>query len=86
MRKQIIREILFPDQIEAATFLNPNGSIIIGHNGKVSSIAETDYHLYESPFSMEFTTSFDDANCVRKRVADEKCFKQLEKLSMDNQR
>jgi WD40 repeat protein len=38
-KKQIIREIKFPDSIESVKFLNPEGSILVGHAGHVSGIS-----------------------------------------------
>lgn len=38
-KKQIIREIKFPEAIESVKFFNPEGGILVGHAGQVSSIS-----------------------------------------------
>lgn len=48
MRKEMIREIKFPEPITSVCFLNPQGDILVGHVGKVSSVMAADYKPFES--------------------------------------
>ena len=43
-----MREIKFPEPITAVCFLNPQGDILVGHIGKVSSVMSVDYKPFES--------------------------------------
>ena len=47
-RKELVREIKFPEPITAVCFLNPQGDILVGHIGKVSSVMSADYKPFES--------------------------------------
>lgn len=47
-RKELVREIKFPEPITAVCFLNPKGDILVGHIGKVSSVMAVDYKPFES--------------------------------------
>lgn len=42
-RRQLLREIKFPEQVLGVTFLNENGDILVGHEGKVSLVKASDY-------------------------------------------
>ena len=48
MRKQLIREIKFPEPITSVCFLNAKGDILVGHVGKVSSVVAGDYKPFET--------------------------------------
>jgi hypothetical protein len=49
IRKELIREIKFPDPITSVIFLNKEGDILVGHVGKVSSVLAADYKPFEIP-------------------------------------
>lgn len=42
-KKELLREILFPEAINAVSFLNSNGDILVGHEEKVSEVSATSY-------------------------------------------
>lgn len=48
IKKEMIREIKFPEPITAVSFLNHRGDILVGHVGKVSSVMAADYKPFES--------------------------------------
>lgn len=48
IKKEMIREIKFPEPITAVSFLNQRGDILVGHVGKVSSVMAVDYKPFES--------------------------------------
>jgi WD40 repeat protein len=58
LKKELIREIKFPEPITAVNFMNPKGDILVGHVGKVSSILASDYKPFEFPLTEEESTSF----------------------------
>jgi WD40 repeat protein len=37
--KELVREIKFPEPIESACFMSPDGEILVGHGGKISTIS-----------------------------------------------
>ena len=47
-KKELIREIKFPEPITAVSFLNSNADILVGHVGKVSSVMAVDYKPFEN--------------------------------------
>jgi WD40 repeat protein len=47
IKKQLVREIKFPEPITSVAFLNPEGDILVGHIGKVSSVMAVDYKPFE---------------------------------------
>lgn len=47
LKKELIREIQFPEPVYSVSFLNEEGDIIVGHLGKVSTVAYHDYKPYE---------------------------------------
>jgi len=47
IKKELIREIKFPDPITSVLFLNQQGDILVGHIGKVSSVLAADYKPFE---------------------------------------
>lgn len=49
VKKELIREIKFPEPVYSVSFLNREGDIIVGHLGKVSTVAFTDYKPNEIP-------------------------------------
>jgi WD40 repeat protein len=54
-RKEMVREIKFPEPITAVCFLNPLGDILVGHVGKVSSVLAEDYKPFESHDLTDFS-------------------------------
>jgi hypothetical protein len=48
MRKDLVREIRFPEPITAVCFFNSNADILVGHVGKVSSVLAEDYKPFEN--------------------------------------
>lgn len=55
-RKELVREIKFPEPITAVCFLNPKGDILVGHVGKVSSVMAGDYKPFESKELTSFSS------------------------------
>jgi WD40 repeat protein len=47
-KKELIREIKFPEPIVSVCFKNGNADILVGHLGKVSSVVAADYKPYEN--------------------------------------
>jgi WD40 repeat protein len=47
IKKELVREIKFPEPITSVCFLNPNADILVGHVGKVSSVMAQDYKPFE---------------------------------------
>lgn len=47
IKKELIREIKFPEEVYAVSFLNSDGDIIVGHKGKVSTVSKEDYQPHE---------------------------------------
>lgn len=50
IKKELIREIKFPEPITAVCFLNSSADLLVGHIGKVSSVSTVfakDYKPYE---------------------------------------
>ena len=43
IKKELIREIKFPEPVYSVSFLNKDGDIIVGHLGKVSTVSHKDY-------------------------------------------
>ena len=43
IKKQLIREVKFPDPISCVTFLNEQSDLLIGHLEKLSTIKSSDY-------------------------------------------
>ena len=60
--------------------MNEAGSILVGHNGKVSSIGHQDYHLYESPHSMMHMSVPDEELKGIMLDVNDGLFEKLEKL------
>jgi len=62
MKKEMVREIKFPEPITAVCFFNQNGDILVGHVGKVSSVMAIDYKPFENAdltaFSADILSSF----------------------------
>jgi WD40 repeat protein len=78
LKKELIREIKFPEPITAVNFMNPKGDILVGHVGKVSSILASDYKPFEFPLTEEESTSFLTSISIRESVTD-LTFKKLKK-------
>jgi WD40 repeat protein len=47
IKKELVREIKFPEPIISVCFLNSKGDILVGHVGKVSSVLAQDYRPFE---------------------------------------
>lgn len=66
-KKELIREIKFPEQVNAVSFLNERGDLIIGHMNKVSTVSIDDYQPFELPKLCHFSDSelkeFFDQRC-----------------------
>jgi WD40 repeat protein len=43
VKKELIREIKFPEPVTSISFLNEHSDLIIGHLGKVSTVSHKDY-------------------------------------------
>ena len=49
MKRELIREIKFPEPVYSVSFLNTDADIIVGHLGKVSTVSHKDYMPNEIP-------------------------------------
>ena len=49
IKKEMIREIKFPEPVYSVSFLNADGDILVGHLGKVSTVSHKDYAPDEIP-------------------------------------
>ena len=49
IKKEMIREIKFPEPVYSVSFLNKDGDILVGHLGKVSTVSHKDYCPNEIP-------------------------------------
>lgn len=49
IKKELIREIKFPEPVYSVSFLNEQGDILVGHHGKVSMVSVKDYAPDEIP-------------------------------------
>ena len=47
IKKDLVREVKFPEPITSICFLNNDADILVGHVGKVSSVLAKDYKPYE---------------------------------------
>eukprot|EP00347_Sterkiella_histriomuscorum_P010595 403375671 len=47
IKKELIREIKFPEPITSVCFLNQNADLLVGHVGKVSTVLAKDYKPFE---------------------------------------
>jgi len=47
IKKELIREIKFPEKVFSVSFLNRDGDILVGHHGKVSMVSHEDYNPFE---------------------------------------
>ena len=56
MKKEMVREIKFPEPITAVCFFNQDGDILVGHVGKVSTVMAIDYKPFENKDLTAFST------------------------------
>lgn len=76
IKKELIREIKFPEPITSVCFLNSKADILVGHVGKVSSVLAKDY----KPFEIADLASPDMKMAFKDRqIVSEKIFKKLKK-------
>ena len=47
VKKELIREIKFPEPVYSVSFLNKDADLIVGHMGKISTVSVHDYQPYE---------------------------------------
>jgi WD40 repeat protein len=77
-KKEMIREIKFPEPVYSVSFLNKDCDILVGHLGKVSTVSHKDYVPYE--IAKLYQPNAEDVNTffLRKRTrADSDLFVQL---------
>ena len=43
IKKELIREIKFPESVRSATFLDDGCDILVGHQGRISLVSSKDY-------------------------------------------
>jgi hypothetical protein len=43
IKKDLLREIKFPEPVYSVSFLNGDGDVLIGHKGKLSTVLFKDY-------------------------------------------
>ena len=43
IKKELIREIKFPESVQSATFLDDGCDILVGHQGRISLVSSKDY-------------------------------------------
>ena len=78
VKRELIREIKFPEPVETATFLNYEGDILVGHLGKTSSVLAKDYLPEERPSL--FAPDAEDVKHFfhsRRQLADSALYEQL---------
>lgn len=88
IKKQMIREIKFPEPITSVSFLNSEGDILVGHVGKVSSVMAIDYKPFEvkelsQPSQAEIEKFI---NQPLREAASDDTFKKLKKADDDLRR
>lgn len=49
IKKELLREIKFPEPVYSVSFLNEQGDLLVGHHGKVSTVSVNDYVPHEIP-------------------------------------
>lgn len=84
VKKELIREIKFPEKVYSVSFLNPDGDILVGHHGKVSMVSHTDYNPFELP--KESRPSEEELELFYQRkakLADEELYLSLKKRDDD---
>ena len=83
IKKELIREIKFPEPITSVCFLNSAADILVGHVGKVSSVLAADYKPFETP-ELALPNEEEVKKFMKDRtVCSESVFKQLKKLDDD---
>lgn len=85
IKKQLIREIKFPEPITSVCFFNAQGDILVGHIGKVSSVMAKDYKPFEQkelsqPTPLELEAFMNQPTRI---AASEFTFKKLKKQDDD---
>jgi len=88
IRKQLIREIKFPEPITSVAFLNSEADILVGHVGKVSSVLASDYKPFESKNIACITEEdvYDFINHPSRESVTDDTFKKLKKQDDDIRR
>ena len=86
IRKELIREIKFPEPITSVCFLNSLGDILVGHVGKVSSVLAKDYKPYEVLENAWPTDEETQKFLFDRSVASDKTFEKLKKIDDDVRR
>lgn len=83
IKKELIREIKFPDPITSVVFLNHDGDILVGHIGKVSQVLAADYKPFEVPHFAEPTEEELSKYMKDKTIVTEHIFQTLKRLDDD---
>ena len=83
IKKELVREIKFPEPISSVCFLNSEADILIGHVGKVSTVLANDYKPFETeecwnPPQLEVQKFKDDRELVN-----DKLFEKMKKQDDD---
>lgn len=77
IKKELIREIKFPEPITSVCFLNHNADLLVGHVGKVSTVLAKDYKPFEV-LELSLPAQEDITRFLRERtVVTESIFKKL---------
>lgn len=87
VKKELIREIKFPEKVYSVSFLNEQGDILVGHHGKVSMVSHEDYNPYE--IEKLYNPSKDELDFFYKRkakLADDDLYHSLKKRDDDIKR
>jgi len=84
VKKELIREIKFPEKVYSVSFLNPDGDILVGHHGKVSMVSHNDYNPFELPKESQPSAEELELFYQRKaKLADEELYLSLKKRDDD---
>jgi hypothetical protein len=79
IRKELVREIKFPEPITSVCFLNSKGDILVGHVGKVSTVLAKDYKPFEVPDLATPNEKEIEKFMIDKTVVTDKIFQKLKK-------
>ena len=86
IKKELLREIKFPEPITSVCFLNSKADILVGHVGKVSSVLAKDYKPFETPELAEPSPDEMEKFIRNRTVVSEQIFRMLKKQDDDIRR
>jgi len=79
IKKELIREIKFPEPITSVCFLNSNADLLVGHVSKVSTVLAKDYKPFEI-LETALPSEYDiEKFQMQRTVVSEKIFQKLKR-------